>query len=258
MQLEGFLSEGSNVLGDISDLCATPIGRHPFPEIAQAAEEAISTGYEVTEQLLSMLREKRLHSQESQSPKASYEKTLRDSYRSVQNLQWTLGEVAETCIRAHSLGNKQLLLLRGAGGTGKTHLLCDFAKKRVQAGLSTVILMGHRFLGNDEPWVQLLQQLDLAGTTAKEFVGALESAAQVCNCRALVIVDALNEGNGRILWPAHLASLVARLQESPWIGVILSVRSSYEDLVIKESVRDQAHVTTHPGFQGHTRPPTSF
>ena len=141
--------------------------------------------------------------------------------------------------------NSQLLLLKGDGGTGKTHLLCDFARKRVEAQLPTLLLMGQRFLSEDDPWVQLLQQLDLSQSSTEEFVGALESAAQASDCRALVMIDALNEGNGPKIWPAHLSSFLARLQESPWIGVVLSVRSSYEEAVIPENVRGKAAILTH-------------
>ena len=143
------------------------------------------------------------------------------------------------------------MLLRGDGGTGKTHLLCDFAKRRVEAQLPTLLLMGQRFLSENDPWAQLLQQLDLSQSSAEEFVGALESAAQASGCRALVMIDALNEGNGRKIWPAHLPSFLARLEKSPWIGVVLSVRSSYEETIIPKSVRDRAAVVTHHGFEGH-------
>ena len=130
-------------------------------------------------------------------------------------------------------------------------MLCDFAKRRVEAQLPTLLLMGQRFLSENDPWAQLLQQLDLSQSSAEELVGALESAAQASGCRALVMIDALNEGNGRKIWPAHLLSFLARLEKSPWIGVVLSVRSSYEETIIPKSVRDRAAVVTHHGFEGH-------
>ena len=96
-----------------------------------------------------------------------------------------------------------------------------------------------------------MQQLDLSQSSAEEFAGGLESAAQASDCRALVMIDALNEGNGRKIWLAHLSSFLARLEKSPWIGVVLSVRSSYEEAVIPENVRDKAAIVTHHGFTGH-------
>jgi hypothetical protein len=99
--------------------------------------------------------------------------------------------------------------------------------------------------------VQMLQQLDMMGLTAEEFVGALEAAAQAANCRALLLIDAVNEGSGRNLWPSHLAAFLAPLERSPWIGVLLSVRSSYEQIVVPENVRSRSVSIVHEGFAEH-------
>src|SRR5262249_7458556 len=114
-----------------------------------------------------------------------------------------------------------------------------------------VLLMGQRFLSHDAPWAQALQQLDLVGLSAEEFVGALEAAAQAADSRALLIVDALNEGAGRSIWPNHLAAFLTSLERSPWISVVPSVRSSFEEIVVPAEVRDRAATLTHYGFENH-------
>ena len=88
------------------------------------------------------------------------------------------------------------MILKGMAGTGKTHLLCDIARHRIEPGRPTILLMGQRFTSLDAPWSQALQQMDLPALSAEEFVGALEAAAQAVGCRALVMVDAVNEGSG--------------------------------------------------------------
>ena len=141
------------------------------------------------------------------------------------------------------------MILRGDAGTGKTHLLCDVAKSRVSEGAPAVLLMGQWFTDSTEPWTQALQQLDMPrDATAEQFVGALEASAQVANRRALLIIDAVNEGRGREIWPPHMSSFLSRIEKSPWIGVVLSVRSSYEENIIPENVRERAVVVTHTGF----------
>src|SRR6266508_670987 len=134
--------------------------------------------------------------------------------------------------------------LRKSAGTGKTHLLCDVARQRVASGRHTVLLMGQRFVSNDAPWAQALQQLDITGIAAEEFVGALEAAAQAAGSRALLLIDAINEGAGRIVWPSHLAAFLVHLERSPWIAVVLTVRSSYEEIVVPAEVRTRAAVVT--------------
>ena len=123
------------------------------------------------------------------------------------------------------------MIVRGDAGTGKTHLLCDVARRRLVVGRPTVVMMGQRFTGAEDPWTQALEQLDMAGVPVDDFVGALESAAQAAGARALVMIDALNEGRGSKLWPAHLPAFLARLGRSEWIAVVLTVRTSYQEMI---------------------------
>ena len=202
------------VLDALSRLEPSPIGSLPFADIVNAAEEADKVGGHVSGQIWELQRQHEAQSQENRTSRTSNHEPFGHILYYIQRLQSGLQEVVEVCNHADSLANSQLLLLRGDGGTGKTHLLCDFAKRRVQAQLSTILLMGQQFLSEDDPWVQLSQRLDLPGISSEEFVGALEAAAQASGCRALVIVDALNEGNGRKIWLTHLSSLLARIENS--------------------------------------------
>ncbi len=249
--LDGLSKAAGAVLDALSRLEPSPVGALPFPDIAKAAQEAVTACNNASGQIWKLQREQKEPSQEERTSPSYREDPLRDILYYIGNLQANLQEVVEACKCADSLANGQLLLLKGVGGTGKTHLLCDFAKRRVESRMPTVLLMGQRFLSDDEPWTQILQQLDLAGTSAEQFVGALEAAAQVSDCRALLIIDALNEGNGRKIWPAHLSAFLERAEESPWIGVVISVRSSYEEFVIPEDVRERAVSVVHHGFRGH-------
>jgi hypothetical protein len=162
-----------------------------------------------------------------------------------------LTETAGTLSHTGKLAESTLLLLNGIAGMSKTHLLCDLAMKRQKAGLPTVLLMGQRFRQPAEPWTQVLQQLHMAQWSAEEFVGALEAVAQSVNARLLVMIDALNEGAGREIWPDHESAFLQLIARSPWIGVVVSVRSSYEELVLPQSVIKSASRVTHGGFADH-------
>lgn len=169
----------------------------------------------------------------------------------VYRLQRALRAARDATDHAAEFANTHLTILSGEGGTGKTHLLCDTTRGRVGHGEPTVLLMGQRFVSAEAPWTQALQQLDLPGITAEQFVGALEAAAQAARCRALLIIDALNEGQGRTIWPPHLAAFLAPLEASPWIGVLLSVRSTYADVVIPKEIHLKAAAVVHSGFADH-------
>jgi hypothetical protein len=161
-----------------------------------------------------------------------------------------LSEARRRVSELSGLANSRMLILNGEAGSGKTHLLCDFAAARVAAKRPTIVLMGQRFHAGTEPWTQVLQQLGVGSWSAETLIGAVEVAAQVADARALVIIDAVNEGGGLSLWPSHMAAFLSRLEASSWISVVISVRSAYEDFVIPEDVRQKATRREHRGFAG--------
>ena len=158
-----------------------------------------------------------------------------------------LRKVREELIEAQRWGGMAVMIVRGQAGTGKTHLLCDVARRRLREGSPTVVLMGQSFTDDGPPWPQAAALLDANDCSAAEFVGALECAAQAAGVRALVLIDAINEGKGISLWRTHLPAFLAHFARSDWVGVVLSIRSSYDEL-ITEAVREDAVVATHRGF----------
>ncbi|HEX7997691.1 MAG TPA: AVAST type 2 anti-phage system protein Avs2 [Pyrinomonadaceae bacterium] len=148
------------------------------------------------------------------------------------------------------LANVPALLLVGDAGTGKSHLFCDVAKRRVEMGLPTVLLLGENF-SEEEPWSQIIKMLGLTCGRA-EFLGALEASAQAANAKALIMIDALNEGEGKTLWRRHFAGILTALSRYPWISFAVSVRSSYESTVMPEGLSSEKIIRqTHPGFADH-------
>lgn len=241
---------GNAILEEFAALESTQVDEIPLATIADQIAQAESTTAEILEELRQLERDydavKNADTQASSYRMNPYTNWIHRIYR----LQGKLRETRSRLSVADRFFNNRLMILKGDGGTGKTHLLCDFGTRRVKAGAPVVLLLGQWFSQQGEPWTQLLQQLGLQGTSPEQFIGALEAAAQTSNSRALVMIDALNEGQGREIWPFHLASFLARLEKSPWIGVVLSVRSSYEKSVLSAGVEDQAAVVTHQGFAG--------
>lgn len=242
------------VLAALGAIGAQPTGPLPFNDVSQRirmsdeAAEGVSRVLAEREQALETAR----NPADREASRSSYRgNPFRNRQSRVFRLRSELRRTTESLAHAQQLASSPVLLLRGAAGSGKTHLLCDVARRRNAAGHPTVLLMGQRFTSDQPPWIQALQQLDLVSLSAEEFVGALEAAAQAADSRALLIVDAINEGKRRHIWPSHLAAFLTSIARSPWIGLVLSVRSSYEKLVVPSEVRERVLAVTHEGFTDH-------
>ena len=247
----GSLTDATNdVLQRLAALEAAPTGEIPLVAIVEKVKAAEQNANEALNTIANLEREYLADQgrgedgrQRGNSPYARQEG---DVYR----LQNSLRSARVLIDDADKFANSRLLILKGEAGTGKTHLLCDFASSRVAAGAPVILLSGHRFTETAEPWTQVRRLTEMHDQSVEQFIDALEEAARAADARALLIIDAVNEGQGIAIWPEHLPAFLARLEESPWIGAVLSVRSSYAEVAIPDDVRDKATWITHRGFEG--------
>ncbi len=147
------------------------------------------------------------------------------------------------------LANTGVLLLTGDAGTGKTHLLCDIAENRLLDKIPSVLLLGEWF-DNRNPLEQIPNLLDL-DCTLSEFLGALSAAGEARGQKSLLMIDALNEGEAKMLWSSHLPRLLTEIKRHSWLSLAISVRTTYEDTVVPEQLRDKPDRITkvqHYGF----------
>ena len=239
------------ILDAFADLHPEPVGELPMARIIERIGEAFAESDKLVEPLERLSREHDSQPREIDDRPPYPTNPYRNVLHLLGRLRYELQNAQDKLRHAGRIVNNRVMILNGDAGTGKTHLLCDAVSSRLKNGLPTIMLMGQWFTDSTEPWTQALQQLDMPrDATAEQFIGALEASAQVANRRALIVIDAVNEGRGRVIWPSHLTSFLSRIERSPWIGVILSVRTSYEEYVIDNDVRERAVKLTHVGFEG--------
>ena len=217
-----------------------------------ALHNSLRTAVSATQKVLVELRRQReqTKARQPETSKGSFPRQEDDAGAyGLRQLQAKLEDALNLVNDFIEIVDARLLILAGEAGTGKTHLLCDLANQRLRSGLPTVVLMGQRFLEVSDPWTQALHQLDLPNWSARELVSALEVIAQRAGRRLLFVVDAINEGAGMRLWPTHLSPFLERMAGSPWIGVVLSVRSAYAGDLLPEAVLARAVCVEHHGFE---------
>lgn len=237
------------ILAALAQIEPRPVGELPFLEISGLVLSAMEEADNVRGMLFNSDREFLSQNKEEDSDSTYYRSPFRNALSYIRRLRNEL-ENAQTLLEtSHFFASSQCMILKGRAGAGKTHLLCDFAQERTEAGIPTILLMGQRFLTTEPPWAQVREHLDLSGVSLTEFIGALEASAQATGYRALLIIDALNEGHGPLVWPEHLAPFLEALTKSPWIGVLLSIRSEYTSNTIPQ-IPEQAVEVIHHGFAG--------
>lgn len=223
----------NNSIRELLPLLSIPahvVSRIDFESISKHASAIADMAWSIRDRLEELSRTSQEQSASgSVKPDYSYERHI---------LYKLAGHSSELVGYARSpeavLANLPALLLVGEAGTGKSHLFCEVADRRGKANRPTLLLLGEHF-GDVEPWSQIATLVDFNGSK-DELLGALEAAAQASGQRALILIDALNEGQGKVLWRKYLAGMLTTLSNYPWIALAVSVRSSYEDIVIPEGI----------------------
>ena len=236
----------------VSELEKTPI-----PGAAQLNWDAPLAGLKDARELLDKLHSKLLDVEMTLRSKNSAEGATSQTrpWAAVQDLRLNaldVGNALDDLIDflggpAARLAAAPLLFLSGDAGTGKTHLLCDVSNRRVKEGRPTVLLMGQQ-LGEGNPRTLVPGQLGLTDMSMEELLSALNTAGEVAGTRALLIVDAINEGGGLASWPPHLRSLTAEVTRYPSVGLALSCRSSYVEAMLDDNSRDSTARPSDMGF----------
>lgn len=148
------------------------------------------------------------------------------------------------------LSNNPFLLLEGKAGIGKSHLLADVIESRIVAGYPSLFILGQQLTTDESPWVQIFKRLQL-NITSTEFLEKLNLYGKENKKRFLIVIDAINEGNGNRFWDDNINSFIDDIKNFEWLGLILSVRSTYKGITISnENVsRNNFEIHEHLGFK---------
>lgn len=148
-----------------------------------------------------------------------------------------------------SLSNSPFLVLTGEAGVGKSHLLADIACNRTKQGAHTLLLLGQQFATQEDPWTQIKKLLQVQ-CDRDTFLGVLNAKSEASGARVLIFIDAINEGQGKNIWKDHISGFITTLKRFPNIGLVLSLRTSYEKLLIPDIDSLGATKLIHSGFSG--------
>jgi hypothetical protein len=150
------------------------------------------------------------------------------------------------------LAAKKAFVLSGAGGSGKTHGICDMASKRLNTGAYTCVLFGHQFSGSPAEWTRLIESLTLPISIGKEGVlDALNAAAEGSGRPLIFCIDAINETVPRDYWINRYLPLSHEFEKRPFLKLCLSCRTSFLSSCLPPL--PEQTVIEHQGFAGVER-----
>jgi hypothetical protein len=115
-------------------------------------------------------------------------------------------------------------------------------------GRPVVLWVGQQ-LRDQALWPQLLQRLGLADALPDEFLAAIDTAAKAARTRALLLVDALNEGAGAKLWRAEIAEFLTKVHRYPNIAIALTCRSEYVPYLVPSGLLKELQRIPVRGFE---------
>lgn len=145
--------------------------------------------------------------------------------------------------------NNPYILLSGEGGIGKSHIIADTIMKRDSEGKKSLLFLGQHFKENNNPLIDILKMLEL-DCTSEKFLEKLNQIAKEEKSRIIIFIDALNEGNGKKIWKGHLAGIVDKFKQFPWIGLVVSIRTEYVEVLFADNriLENEFIKINHQGF----------
>ncbi len=145
-----------------------------------------------------------------------------------------------------TLADNPYLIIDGEAGIGKSHLIADVITKNYSNEHYSILLLGQHF-HKEDIWTQIKNQLEIT-VSKEEFLGALNSKAESLDSRIIIYIDAINEGEGKYLWKNQLSGLFEDLKCFPNIGLVVTLRTTYKDLVLPENLLNDIAHFKHRGF----------
>lgn len=152
----------------------------------------------------------------------------------------------------YKLLKNPILIVTGDAGCGKSHLLADLAFSRMKNNEISILLLGNHFYSNDTIGKQIVDELEV-DLTSQEFLEKLNDKAKYRKSRILIIIDALNECKNTQLWETRLNRFINEIKKYKWLGLIVSIRSTYLDLIPENIIEENngyAHkIMPHQTFE---------
>lgn len=196
-------------------------------EIKSGLQELLEKVEDVEKYYLVLQEEFRKENPEARETELPYKSELKEISETYFAISEFSGYLDGTEVK---IANNPFLLIYGEAGIGKSHMLADVVFRRMSNGYESIFLLGQQFLTDEDPWTQIFRKLKMNVNT-DNFLMELNTRAKDNKKKILIFIDAINEGRGKYFWPNYLNSFIKEIKEYEWLGLVLSIRTTYKKCI---------------------------
>ncbi len=202
--------------------------------------------------------ESRLTSINKELQKCSYENP---EYKNLRNEEFEIERIlsVSSCISFSSIEstmlNSKVAIITGDMGTGKTQLMATAAKRMMENGRPTLLLLGQTFISDDSIEKQIIQNLEglSSGQNFESIVATMDNMAELIGEDAIIFIDAINESKNRAVWKIGINRVMTTLEQYSHVKLVISLRTGFEELTLSQSMLDKKDagdiaLIRHTGF----------
>lgn len=166
--------------------------------------------------------------------------SLRDFQKKIRKYEDKLGEFSKFIVSNQiSADRTRFVIISGAAGTGKSHLSAFLAESACTDKRPVFLFNGFDFLVGVHA-TQKIAEFVHQGHSKEEVFGAINAAGESARVRALIIIDAINEGAGSQYWYSELPAFITAMNQYSYISCIITCREEYEEYAVSKKIHDKA------------------
>ena len=222
--------------------CLSDAGPENYAAVARELRRSVGTVQRTLSRVDNDLYQQELAAETDESRRRIRDE--RGELRSVTAPIIDVGEFVDS--PTFSLLTTNAMLLLGLWGTGKTHTLCDVTEHRMRQGLPTLFYLAHSLPSQRDPLQGLCDATGLAAAP-EALLDGLQRLGEATGCRALLIIDGINEGD-RDSWSKRLPAIVRAVQRHSHVGLVVSCRQPFETLILTDRTTSKFVTVEHRGF----------
>ncbi|SFO03603.1 hypothetical protein SAMN04487831_106127 [Pseudobutyrivibrio sp. UC1225] len=174
-------------------------------------------------------------------------KLLEEQQRDTQKIQALIALPSFLTVNdiEKELFEKQILILMGEAGMGKSQLLANKTAELLSQNREALLVLAGLFYTNDPINSQIMANLNL-DYSFSELIDLLEVIGEKNSCVVPVFIDALNETWHRKLWQSGISNVIKIIEQTNWVKLVISYRPEYEKELLPTSIIKRIDVEDIP------------